>query len=104
MAERDRPAVDIDLLPVEPELATIGQGLGSERLVDFDEVECLDRHLDPVEETPHALESEAGPEHLVQAYTGPPNVARTVITAKVMLRPVAVGRIVVGPSGSIGDG
>ena len=42
VAERDRAAVDVDLVPVEPERAAVGQGLGGERLVDLDEVERLD--------------------------------------------------------------
>ena len=36
VAQRDRAAVDVDLLPVEPELAAVGQRLGGERLVDLD--------------------------------------------------------------------
>jgi len=35
MTERDRAAVDADLRPVEAELATVGEGLGGERLVDL---------------------------------------------------------------------
>ena len=56
MAERDRAAVDVDLVPVEAELAAVGEGLGGERLVDLDEVERLDRHLDPVEQAADALD------------------------------------------------
>src|SRR5689334_23670604 len=34
VAERDRAAVDVGPIPVEAELATVGQGLCGERLVD----------------------------------------------------------------------
>src|SRR5688572_33044948 len=50
MAECDRPAVHVDLAPVEPELAAVGERLGGERLVDLNEIECLERQLDPVQE------------------------------------------------------
>ena len=50
VAERDRSPVHVDLRPVEAELAAVGQRLGGERLVDLDQVECLDRHLDPLEQ------------------------------------------------------
>src|SRR5262249_53627771 len=56
VAERDRPAVDVRLVPVEAELPAIGQRLGGERLVDLDEVERLDRQLDAVEQPPDALD------------------------------------------------
>src|SRR6185436_17322745 len=56
MTERDRPAVDVDLRPFEAELATVREGLGGERLVDLDEIERLDRQLDPIEEAAHALD------------------------------------------------
>ena len=56
MAERDRTAVDVDLVPVEPELAAVGQRLGRERLVDLDEVERVDRQLDAVEQPLDALD------------------------------------------------
>ena len=56
VAERDRPAVDVDLVPVEAELPAIGEGLGGERLVDLDQVERLDRQLDPVEQPADALD------------------------------------------------
>ena len=56
VAERDRAAVDVDLVPVEAELATVGQHLRGERLVDLDQVERLDRHLDPVEQPADALD------------------------------------------------
>src|SRR4051812_15393690 len=54
--ERDRAAVDVDAVPVEPELAAVGEDLGGERLVDPDEVEGLKRHLDSVEQLPDALD------------------------------------------------
>ena len=54
--ERDRAAVDVDLVPVEAELAAVGQGLRGERLVDLDQVERLDRQLDPVEQPADALD------------------------------------------------
>src|SRR4051812_941602 len=54
--ESDRTAVDIDLRPVEPEGATISEGLGGKGLIDLDEVERLDRHLDPVEKPADALD------------------------------------------------
>src|SRR6476659_29121 len=50
VTERDRAAVDVDLVPVEPEGTPVGERLGGERLVDLDQVEGLDRQLDPVEE------------------------------------------------------
>src|SRR6478736_3325353 len=50
VTERDRAAVDVDLVPIEPQGTPVGEGLGGERLVDLDQVEGLDRHLDPVEE------------------------------------------------------
>ena len=53
--ERDCAAVHVDLVPVEAELAAVGQRLGGEGLVDLDEVEGLDRHLDPVEQPADAL-------------------------------------------------
>ena len=56
VAERDRAAVHVDLVPVEAELAAVGEGLGRERLVDLDEVEGLDRQLDPVEQPADALD------------------------------------------------
>ena len=56
VAERDRAAVDVDLVPVEAELATVGEGLRGERLVDLDQVERLDRHLDAVEQAADALD------------------------------------------------
>ena len=56
VAERDRAAVDVDLRPVEAEGAAVGERLGGERLVDLDEVERLDRHLDPVEQAADALD------------------------------------------------
>ena len=56
VAERDRAAVDVDLVPVEAELAAVGEDLGGERLVDLDEVEGVDRQLDPVEQPPDALD------------------------------------------------
>ena len=56
VAERDRAAVDVDLVPVEAELATVGQRLRGERLVDLDQVERLDRQLDPVEQAADALD------------------------------------------------
>src|SRR3954447_15410778 len=54
--ERDRAAVDVDLRPIEPERTTVGKRLGGERLVDLDEVERLDRHLDPVEQAADAFD------------------------------------------------
>src|SRR6478736_6795252 len=56
VAEGDGAAVDVDLVPVEAELATVGQRLRGERLVDLDQVERLDRHLDPIEEPSDALD------------------------------------------------
>src|SRR6185436_18743479 len=56
VAERDRAAVDIDLVPVEAERTAVGEGLRGERLVDLDQVERLDRQLDPVEQTAHAFD------------------------------------------------
>src|SRR4029079_11390859 len=56
MAERDRAAVDVDLVPVEAELATIGESLGGESLIDLDQVEGLQGQLDPVEEPLDALD------------------------------------------------
>ena len=50
VAEGDRAAVHVDLRPVEAELAAVGQGLSGERLVDLDQVERLDRQLDPLEQ------------------------------------------------------
>src|SRR5919205_677248 len=47
--ERDRAAIDVDLVPVEPQLAPIGERLRGKRLVDLDEVELVDRHADSVE-------------------------------------------------------
>ena len=55
MAERDRPAVDVDLVPVEAELPSIGERLGGEGLVDLDQVERLERQLDPVQQPLDAL-------------------------------------------------
>ena len=56
VAERDRPAVDVDLREVEAELATVGEDLGRERLVDLDEIERVERQLDPIEEALDALD------------------------------------------------
>ena len=42
VAERDRAAVDVDLVPVEAELVAIGQDLRGERLVDLDQIEVVD--------------------------------------------------------------
>ena len=50
VAERDRAAVDVDLVPVEAELAAVGQHLRGERLVDLDQVEGLGRELVRVEQ------------------------------------------------------
>src|SRR4029078_4046348 len=47
MAQGDRAAVDVRLVPVEAQLAAIGERLGRERLVDLDEVERLDREPAP---------------------------------------------------------
>src|SRR4051812_26010054 len=55
MPERDRTAVDVDLRPVEPELAPIRQRLGGERLVDLDQVERFDWQLDLGEELADTL-------------------------------------------------
>ena len=50
MAERDRAAVDVDLRPVEAELAAVGERLRGERLVDLDQVEVLDPQLELLEQ------------------------------------------------------
>ena len=50
------PPLTLTFDPVEAELAAVGQRLGGERLVDLDEVERLDRHLDPVEQAADALD------------------------------------------------
>ena len=42
MAERDGAAIDVDAVPVEPQGVAIGQDLGSERLVDLDQVEVVE--------------------------------------------------------------
>src|SRR3954447_7393633 len=55
VAERDCAAVDIDLRPIEPELAAVGERLGGECLVDLDQVERLDRQLDLCQQLPDAL-------------------------------------------------
>src|SRR3954466_12108962 len=54
MAERNSAAVDVDLRPIEAEGATVGKRLRGEGLVDLDEVERLDRHLNPVEQASNA--------------------------------------------------
>src|SRR4029078_5091712 len=56
VTEGDRPAIDVDLVPIEAELPAVRQRLGGERLVDLDEVEGLDRQLDAVEQALHALD------------------------------------------------
>jgi hypothetical protein len=56
MTERDGAAVDIDLVPIEAQLATVREGLSRESFVDLDEVEGVDRELDPVEETANTLD------------------------------------------------
>ena len=50
VSECDRAAIDVDLLPVEPELPAVGQRLRGEGLVDLDEVEGLDRKLHSIEQ------------------------------------------------------
>src|SRR6185436_1181245 len=55
MAERDGPAVDVDLVPVEAELAPVGDGLRGECLVDLDEVEVADGHVELLEQLADAL-------------------------------------------------
>jgi len=50
VAEGDRSPVDVHLRPVEAELTAIGKRLRGERLVDLDEVERLDREVDPLEQ------------------------------------------------------
>ena len=45
--ERDRAAVDVDAVPVEPELAAVGQRLRGERLVDLDQVVLVGRDPRP---------------------------------------------------------
>ena len=56
MTERDRAAVDVDLLPVEPELVAIGEHLRGERLVDLDQVEIVDRAADLLDEPANAVD------------------------------------------------
>src|SRR5436190_3261613 len=56
VSESDRAAVHVHLVPVEPQLATVGQRLGGERLVDLDQVERVDRQLDPVEQPADSLD------------------------------------------------
>ena len=41
MAERDRAAVDVDLLAIEAQLLLDGQVLRGERFVDLDEIEVV---------------------------------------------------------------
>src|SRR3990172_783458 len=54
VAQGDRSPVHVHLVPVEAELASVGQDLRREGLVDLDEVEGLERHLDPVQQFAHA--------------------------------------------------
>ena len=49
VAERDRPAVDVDLLGIEPELVDAHDRLRGERLVELDEVEVVDADAGPLE-------------------------------------------------------
>jgi hypothetical protein len=56
MAEGDRAAVHIDLVPIEAEVPAVGENLRGERLVDLHEIERLDRQLDPVEKASDALD------------------------------------------------
>src|SRR5258706_8914538 len=56
MTEGDRAAVDVDLVPVEAELAPVRDGLGGEGLVDLDQVEVADRHVQLLEQLADALD------------------------------------------------
>ena len=56
VSERDRAAVHVDLVPVEVQLAAVRQRLRGEGLVDLDEVERLDRQLDPVQQPSNAYD------------------------------------------------
>src|SRR5262249_51841325 len=47
--ERDRAAVDVDLLAVEPELLLDGEVLGREGLVDLDQVHAIERLADALQ-------------------------------------------------------
>src|SRR4051812_41780824 len=44
VTERNRAAVDVDLLAVEFEVADHGEGLRGESLVEFNQVEVIDGH------------------------------------------------------------
>ena len=50
------PPLTLTLSQSKPSCAAVGQGLRGERLVDLDEVEGLDRQLDPVEQPADALD------------------------------------------------
>ena len=51
MAERDRAAVDVDLVAIEAELLLDGEILRGERLVDLDEIDVVERQAWPSSST-----------------------------------------------------
>jgi hypothetical protein len=53
VADRDRTAVDVDALLVDPELAHDRERLRGEGLVELDEVDVVDGHAGPVEQLAH---------------------------------------------------
>jgi hypothetical protein len=55
-AERDRAAVDVELLQGDPELARAGERLRGECLVDLDEVDVVDRQVGARERPPARLD------------------------------------------------
>ena len=50
------PPLTLTFDPVEAERTAVGERLGGERLVDLDQVERLDRQLDPVEQAADAFD------------------------------------------------
>ena len=52
MTEGDRPAVDVQPLLLDPELARAGEHLGGERLVDLDQVDVVKRQSGAVQCSP----------------------------------------------------
>src|SRR5205085_10486625 len=53
MTERDRAAVDVHLLRVEAELADHGEALRSERLVQLDEIDLIERDAGALQQLAH---------------------------------------------------
>ncbi len=56
MSQRDRSAIDIDPVEVDPDVIDAGKHLGRERLIDLHEIDVTDRELRELERVSHGID------------------------------------------------